>query len=487
MLKVRLIIVNPINAEQEIIHKTAMDVLSHLRIDAEIKVINNEVEKRHFYDILRTESIDTDLIFMGIPDIEEGKEEEFVQSTNELIKQVGSLFLVKASSFFKSLHIGSDINDGDANKTKNIAHTLRKLDFLELENSSINALSLNLQNHLKQLQEGLIDSLQGFNKLQELTKKPLESEIQKLIMNLEFILKKGKSSNLNTNLIAAENKAINRLNQYFNPTKNNQFFNDFIETRASFDLFITSFLKDFNQWIDHTPNSVKITYALEDMIALEGDSHVISRFKKQRRFLGKLGKKKFHYKVYLKRLLIQVFLPKYMSRLEEVLSKAATLHYHHLINIQLFIGNANKALIFIRKTKDEDKAAAIEKKSLEIKHELNRIYADFQSQYANLLTSFENFITEIHNDLFKVLKNPHPNSLITEEISLRRHKQNLILSLNDIPEQIQNNLQLLNSQLFLSNALLATKTKLQLHTQTSPQGPCYAYPRESGLCPRKTD
>ena len=60
-------IVNYNNDEAPIIYRKAHDIFEHLRIDAEIKVINNQIEKKSFYDIIRIESVNTDLIFLGIP------------------------------------------------------------------------------------------------------------------------------------------------------------------------------------------------------------------------------------------------------------------------------------------------------------------------------------------------------------------------------------------------------------------------------------
>ena len=105
--RVRLLIVNPINANAEAIYKDANDVIDHMRIDAEIRVINNEVEQKAFYNIIRSESKETDLIVLGIPDIPQGNEAQFVRETSELMLDIGTVLLIKSSSLFKSLHFGS--------------------------------------------------------------------------------------------------------------------------------------------------------------------------------------------------------------------------------------------------------------------------------------------------------------------------------------------------------------------------------------------
>lgn len=104
---VRLLIVNPENTKKKKIEKQAGEVLEKMRINAEIKVLNNQIDKWPVNKLIRKHSTEADLIFLGIPDIQEGMEEEFIQRTDALYKDLRTLVLVKASSFFSVLHIGS--------------------------------------------------------------------------------------------------------------------------------------------------------------------------------------------------------------------------------------------------------------------------------------------------------------------------------------------------------------------------------------------
>ncbi|MBC8314210.1 MAG: amino acid permease, partial [Bacteroidetes bacterium] len=99
--RIRLMIVNSDSDSAEQIHQEAEQLLDSLRIDATVKVINNQIEKRTFYEILLAESHSTDLVIAGIPEIEEGKEADFVEQTNNLLNQIGTVLLINASSTFK--------------------------------------------------------------------------------------------------------------------------------------------------------------------------------------------------------------------------------------------------------------------------------------------------------------------------------------------------------------------------------------------------
>jgi len=104
--RIRILMVNPINDEKEILIKDVEHVLENVRMDAEIKVINNQIEKRPINELIEVESSNSDIVFLGIPMIRSGEEQNYVNQVNRLCENVGTVVLVKASSYFKDLEIG---------------------------------------------------------------------------------------------------------------------------------------------------------------------------------------------------------------------------------------------------------------------------------------------------------------------------------------------------------------------------------------------
>jgi amino acid transporter len=104
--RLRLMIENRVNDDREQIYNYAREVLDTIRINAEIVIINNEIEKKHFYDLVRIDSGNTDITFLSIPDIKKGKENEFLDKMQQLCADLGSVVLIKASTQFKKLNIG---------------------------------------------------------------------------------------------------------------------------------------------------------------------------------------------------------------------------------------------------------------------------------------------------------------------------------------------------------------------------------------------
>ncbi len=102
---IRLMIVNSDRTKEPSIIRDTNEVLDNMRIKAEVRIINND-EKLPVNHIIKTESANADLIFLGIADVQEGHEMEFIERADFLYKDLGTIALVKASSFFKELHIG---------------------------------------------------------------------------------------------------------------------------------------------------------------------------------------------------------------------------------------------------------------------------------------------------------------------------------------------------------------------------------------------
>ncbi|MEA3504103.1 MAG: hypothetical protein U9R32_02790, partial [Bacteroidota bacterium] len=156
---VRLLIINHDNDKKIQIEQRANDILSTMRLRAELKVINNEIEKRSFYDIIEAESLNTDLTFLGIPDVEIGSELEYVSKINALCKDIGTVVLVKASSNFKEIDLGVD---SAAIKLENkikpvIGNDSGKTTLVKIENSTLSYAVKQFSTQLKEVTDEITD------------------------------------------------------------------------------------------------------------------------------------------------------------------------------------------------------------------------------------------------------------------------------------------------------------------------------------------
>jgi len=99
---IRLLVVSNDGTKIPYIQRKIDAILSKMRIDVESKIINNQLEQRPINDIIRAESKNTDLSFVGLPDdLENIDADAFVESTNQLLHDIGTVILIRVSSVFK--------------------------------------------------------------------------------------------------------------------------------------------------------------------------------------------------------------------------------------------------------------------------------------------------------------------------------------------------------------------------------------------------
>jgi len=99
-VQVRILYLNNDNSQKLIVEDAVRKRLEALRVDAEVEVVNNELEKKGFYEVVKVNSFEADLILLNIPEIESGEEKKFISNTNEFLDIMGTTLLLKASSHF---------------------------------------------------------------------------------------------------------------------------------------------------------------------------------------------------------------------------------------------------------------------------------------------------------------------------------------------------------------------------------------------------
>jgi solute carrier family 12 sodium/potassium/chloride transporter 2 len=159
--KTRVLFVNYNNVDNSIIKSKISKLIGKLRIDAEIKIINNGVEQRPFYDIIKLQSANTDLIVLGIPNINVGKQAEFVLKTNDLFETIGTTLLVRASDDFNTLDLDFS-QEKRISLIKSTALAALPISNVEVINDLVLELDAHLAETAKKLAEPALSSLSSF-------------------------------------------------------------------------------------------------------------------------------------------------------------------------------------------------------------------------------------------------------------------------------------------------------------------------------------
>lgn len=94
--EIRVILINETNKEG--FERKIYQILDNFRLDAKVKVINNYLEKKSSYELMKKVSEDTDLIIAGIPEIPKTEIKDFVENTTEMFSVIGTTLMIKSSS-----------------------------------------------------------------------------------------------------------------------------------------------------------------------------------------------------------------------------------------------------------------------------------------------------------------------------------------------------------------------------------------------------
>ncbi len=110
---IRVLFVNNTTIDCTIIENNILNLVEDLRVNVEIKVINNVIEQIPFYNLIAKESLNTDLTLLGIPNFNIKKQAQFVIKTTHLFETIGSTLMVKASDNFNEIKLNIDLKENE--------------------------------------------------------------------------------------------------------------------------------------------------------------------------------------------------------------------------------------------------------------------------------------------------------------------------------------------------------------------------------------
>ena len=446
--KLRLLIVNPNNDAREKIERDTNEILENIRINAEVKVINNQIERRTFYKIIRDESINTDLIIMGLPLINVGTEEDFVKDTTELCKDIGTVLFLKASTQFKELSIGSSLfKKGIQKQTIEISGIQKteieipKIEYTKHE--KLNVELATLETNIKSLFNQLIDNHQ---KIDFQANSLLLAELNERVNNSLNTWKTELDIKINSEFTTNQASTIvTRLRKLINDEYKDQL--EIIKDQNN--KFINSYKEETDRIIEKLPQTVEIILSDEDVKKGKKEKTGVRFFKLKKRVIRKISKKNIKYSVQLNRFVKSNFLSHRYTILLNYYSGSGLLIYQSNILFKKLSEDVLKSIELL------DKHAYYNKISNDVielaQSEINTYFELYNKQINELQNNLkQKTIVEISTQLQQLtglLKTANPNRFIKSNNAIRAIEKREFKLLQTIPDyNLKNWLLLSNSQ-----------------------------------------
>ncbi|MCF8328182.1 MAG: hypothetical protein K9I29_07780 [Bacteroidales bacterium] len=357
--RLRLMIINPVNQQKENIYQETANILANLRIKADIKIINNEIENKPLYDIIRVESVNSDLIFLGLSHIQEENTEEYIRNINNLCEDLGTVILVSASSRIKPIELNADIYSLQqakvSNKVTRIVHQSNTTPELKLPEKQALA---------SQLQKTKDELLESINRVKINALGSLFAENEQLLENIKNILHETARSvskvDNNTEkydrtkrLLQIKQKMLSSIGNELIRVRDKQLK----EQKDLLQDAIQALIRENEAIIEAQPEKIKVYLTEDDLHIHAGDRSGLKLYKRKKRFFSKVTGQKPTKTFYYKQLLKEHFPITTHHTLNIILEQWGIICGQFAVELQKTIEKIDvnfKGIIDRKTTKDEE-------------------------------------------------------------------------------------------------------------------------------------
>lgn len=368
-LRVLFIIEDGGNPEK--IYKNAQQVLDQYRIDAEIKIINNGIEKRSPTEIIQSESANSDLTILGISEESTSTPIAYIEKMNSFMDNFGSVVLIHSSSFFEEIDLG----------ISKAVETEKEISLTEEE--SLPALPLARNEVISSNWEKLDREITKFNStfcedsIYQITEKhqALLASLKQISERQFEVMIKAVGETDKPRYTRLLNKSlndllfqINRITQNYSSELDESFENIFKDS-------IRTFKTRINDLINRQPKEMVVHFYEEDFKSVGKESLLLKAFKLRKRLKAKITKKPVSIEINFRQLL-QFYL-QHGSNISasEILNKYGLGTLHFFSETKLLINALNDCLDRLIKlnAKNEISANLIESERKEIMNKFEKI------------------------------------------------------------------------------------------------------------------
>lgn len=248
---VRVLLVNNTNVDHKVIENRIQYVLDQFRVTAEIKIVNNEIDKKPIYELMKIHSSEADLVFVGIPEIQEDQAEKFVETTNNLVRTIGTTLLVKASSQFETTDLKVEHIDIKAETEKIDEANVIPLNACRDPKFNETAIKFDAQLNriVHELTENSVERIENYH----------HRIFSQVIDVMDQFLKDVSADEQMEVLHEKLNEALGQVDHIFKDASENQL----PIVSAEFDKDITLYIKHKEDFIKHLPSNIEVSKVLD--------------------------------------------------------------------------------------------------------------------------------------------------------------------------------------------------------------------------------
>ncbi len=427
--EIRFIIISQKSSAVKRAYSNLSQILDQYRISASVRIINNEIEKRNPSDIILAESINSDLVIFGIPEITKNNSQTFINTINELTDSLGTVMLIRASSQFEEISIGIQKEDGE------IEIKSDRPELPELKAKKNTVLEKDVQYFSSKVEEVYTEFVKElsndiFSSILLALLNNYRDEAKKRFNQLEKKIEQYQGSEEKRRLlIGIRNDLVYHLNNEVDGVLKEQ-----EKTKETFDRNLSLVSVRLKKIKEGIPEKLSITFDLDDLQISEEDKFVERFTKRYKKLKQSITKSKISKQIKFGKFCSYYFDKIYAESFTTYLAECETLNYKVLNEVQnshSFVLSSIDGVL----QKIDDKENPLELISSE-KEKFDALFVrQLESAKTNLDASSNNLFLSIRTNFQNLLhdiENISANSILRHRRKLSKSDKLLIHKVSDL-------------------------------------------------------
>ena len=455
---IRILVINKNSNLTDRYYELIAQLLDNQRIKADVKVINNSVEQLTVSEIMRSESIQTDLTVLEMGE----KDEDFFENINELVAGLKTTMIIRASSGFDELtvvtkEIDDKLTEPEEVETPvfNISEKIRLAQQEIIANEVFNV-SKNLERITANFYREGFDL--PFNKVIA-----YQDELRSIVAKTTEQL--GGASRLE-NPDEQKTEFLKILNDFsFRAQKSIKGFkNDVIAyQKNSLHSNTLKYFEDLDKYLKEMPAHIRIKYNWQEFRLLKADSFTTGIFKIWKLLKARITAQPAVYKIKVERAARYFLLHKRLQTQKDIYHQFALHSFEYIINIRKILSDLYE-LIEKGRSESSDK----EKLKNIIQMEKDRFNAAIilqEETSGNFFRSMgiameKNLLDDLQN-FNNLLERPGSNFLSKPFPKAYKNDSELLDYVSSFPETWHGNINLLINKIYLDFYLNSLKNRIE--------------------------
>jgi hypothetical protein len=455
---IRIMVINQNSNLTDRYYELIGQLLDNQRIKADVKVINNSVEQLPVSEIMRSESIDTDLSVLELGE----KDEDFFEHINELVTELKTTMIIRASAGFDELAVVTKEIDDKLTEPEEVETPVfqvsekLRLAQREIIANEVYNISKNLEGiTAKFYREGFEQAFAKIIAYQD----ELRSIVTKTTDQLGGAIRLENPDDQKTEFL----KILNDFS--FRAQKSLRGFKDdiLVYQKDSLHTNTLRYFEELDKYLQEMPARIRIKYNWKEFRLLKADSFITGLFKIWKLLIARLTGQPAVYKLKVERAAKYFLFHKRLQNQKDIYHQFALHTFEYIVEIRKILSDLYELI-------EKGRSESVDKEKLKniITMEKDRFNASIILQeektgnfFRSMGNTLERNLVDDLQSFNNLLERPGSNFLSKPFPKAYKNDAELLDYISSFPETWHTNINLLINKIYLDFYLNSLKNRIE--------------------------